>query len=243
MSVQLAPAATAPLTTLAPAAVAGPMTIPIQRSVDAELAAAAAAKAKADQEAAAKAAALAQVGGPTTRPGGRPEPAADEQRAAHRREGKALGLPRRAYVLAVACAMQESQLLNLASSVLPESFDYPHEGSGSDHDSVGPVPAAAQLRLGFGAEPDDSGVRGEAVLQGAGRGRRAGRTWLSPTRSRRYRSRVPGRVRPARVGGAAGRRRVGLTGARWNGVRVDRPARPADPGRSDPPGPSMATAA
>jgi len=52
-------------------------------------------------------------------------------------EGKALGLPRRAYVLAVACAMQESRLLNLASSVLPESYSYPHEGSGSDHDSVG----------------------------------------------------------------------------------------------------------
>jgi hypothetical protein len=52
-------------------------------------------------------------------------------------EGRALGLPKRAYVLAVACAMQESQLLNLASSVLPESYDYPHEGSGADHDSVG----------------------------------------------------------------------------------------------------------
>jgi hypothetical protein len=52
-------------------------------------------------------------------------------------EGKALGLPKRAYVLAVACAMQESNLTNLASSVLPDSFNYPHEGSGSDHDSVG----------------------------------------------------------------------------------------------------------
>jgi hypothetical protein len=52
-------------------------------------------------------------------------------------EGKALGLPKRAYVLAVACAMQESQLYNLASWVLPESMNYPHEGSGGDHDSVG----------------------------------------------------------------------------------------------------------
>jgi hypothetical protein len=52
-------------------------------------------------------------------------------------EGKALGLPARAYVLAVACAMQESQLLNLASDVLPESYQYPHEGAGSDHDSIG----------------------------------------------------------------------------------------------------------
>jgi hypothetical protein len=52
-------------------------------------------------------------------------------------EGKALGLPKRAYVLAVACAMQESNLTNLASNVLPESYNYPHEGAGADHDSVG----------------------------------------------------------------------------------------------------------
>lgn len=51
--------------------------------------------------------------------------------------GKALGLPKRAYVLAVACALQESNLLNLASDALPESYSYPNEGSGSDHDSVG----------------------------------------------------------------------------------------------------------
>ena len=51
--------------------------------------------------------------------------------------GKALGLPKRAFVLAVACALQESNLLNLASAVLPESYSYPNEGSGSDHDSVG----------------------------------------------------------------------------------------------------------
>jgi hypothetical protein len=51
--------------------------------------------------------------------------------------GKAMGLPKRAFVLAVACAMQESRLLNLASSALPESFSYPNEGTGSDHDSVG----------------------------------------------------------------------------------------------------------
>jgi hypothetical protein len=52
-------------------------------------------------------------------------------------EGKALGLPKRAFVLAVACAMQESNLTNLASNVLPESYNYPHEGAGADHDSVG----------------------------------------------------------------------------------------------------------
>nr|WP_228532446.1 hypothetical protein [Micromonospora sp. ANENR4] len=51
--------------------------------------------------------------------------------------GREMKMPRRALVVAVATAMQESDLYNLASDVLPESFDYPHQGSGSDHDSVG----------------------------------------------------------------------------------------------------------
>ncbi|GGR74960.1 hypothetical protein GCM10010169_18680 [Micromonospora fulviviridis] len=51
--------------------------------------------------------------------------------------GLAMKMPRRALVVAVATAMQESDLYNLASDVLPESFDYPHQGSGSDHDSIG----------------------------------------------------------------------------------------------------------
>ncbi|MFY1622251.1 hypothetical protein ACN268_03500 [Micromonospora sp. WMMD735] len=51
--------------------------------------------------------------------------------------GVDLGVPRRGLVVAVATAMQESDLHNLASDVLPESYDHPHQGSGSDHDSVG----------------------------------------------------------------------------------------------------------
>ncbi|GAB3075296.1 hypothetical protein GCM10027186_34050 [Micromonospora schwarzwaldensis] len=51
--------------------------------------------------------------------------------------GRDMRLPRRAMVVAVATAMQESDLHNLASDVLPESFAQPHQGSGSDHDSVG----------------------------------------------------------------------------------------------------------
>ena len=47
------------------------------------------------------------------------------------------GLPARAVTIALATAMQESNLYNLASDVLPESAEYPHQGSGSDHDSVG----------------------------------------------------------------------------------------------------------
>ncbi|WP_408630715.1 hypothetical protein [Micromonospora coxensis] len=51
--------------------------------------------------------------------------------------GVGMGVPRRGLVVAIATAMQESNLHNLASDVLPESFDHPHQGSGSDHDSVG----------------------------------------------------------------------------------------------------------
>ncbi|MBX6752439.1 MAG: hypothetical protein IRY85_22725 [Micromonosporaceae bacterium] len=53
------------------------------------------------------------------------------------RTGQAMGLPARAYVIAVATAMQESQLRNLASTRIPESYQYNAEGEGSDHDSVG----------------------------------------------------------------------------------------------------------
>ena len=51
--------------------------------------------------------------------------------------GREMGLPERAYVIAVACAMQESSLRNLANDSVAESFRYPREGRGADHDSVG----------------------------------------------------------------------------------------------------------
>ncbi|MBQ0901357.1 peptidase M23 [Micromonospora sp. U21] len=53
------------------------------------------------------------------------------------RAGREMGMPRRGLVIAVATAMQESNLYNVASGVLPESQDHPHQGVGWDHDSVG----------------------------------------------------------------------------------------------------------
>jgi len=53
------------------------------------------------------------------------------------RTGRDMQMPRRALIIAVATAMQESNLLNLASGVLPESMNYPNQGVGWDHDSVG----------------------------------------------------------------------------------------------------------
>jgi hypothetical protein len=51
--------------------------------------------------------------------------------------GKQMKLPRRAMVVAIATALQESELRNLANSNLPESMDRPNQGVGRDHDSVG----------------------------------------------------------------------------------------------------------
>jgi hypothetical protein len=51
---------------------------------------------------------------------------------------KGMGLGERAQTIAIATAMQESNLRNLASTRIPESYQYSNgEGEGSDHDSVG----------------------------------------------------------------------------------------------------------
>jgi hypothetical protein len=50
---------------------------------------------------------------------------------------KSMGMSERAQVIALSTAMQESNLHNLASTVIPESYEYTTEGEGSDHDSVG----------------------------------------------------------------------------------------------------------
>ncbi len=66
----------------------------------------------------------------------------DEQQLDHAvtivETGQEMGLPRRAYVVAIATAMQESRMSVLANTNVPHSFDYqPRDGYGRDHDSVG----------------------------------------------------------------------------------------------------------
>lgn len=51
--------------------------------------------------------------------------------------GKQLGVPREAMVIAIMMSLQESTLRMLANASVPASFQYPHDGVGSDHDSVG----------------------------------------------------------------------------------------------------------
>ncbi len=51
--------------------------------------------------------------------------------------GQDLDVSRRGLLVAMMTAMQESDLYNMASGVLPESTEYPYQGIGYDHDSVG----------------------------------------------------------------------------------------------------------
>jgi hypothetical protein len=53
------------------------------------------------------------------------------------RVGKERNLPQRAMVIAIATALQESNLYNQASRAVPESFRYPHQHDSVDADSVG----------------------------------------------------------------------------------------------------------
>ena len=52
--------------------------------------------------------------------------------------GTQAGLPERGIVVALATALQESSLRNLANDqAVPESLNYPNDGTGHDHDSIG----------------------------------------------------------------------------------------------------------
>lgn len=46
-------------------------------------------------------------------------------------------LPERAMVVAIATALQETYLRNLANPKVPASLKLPHDGTGTDHDSLG----------------------------------------------------------------------------------------------------------
>jgi hypothetical protein len=51
--------------------------------------------------------------------------------------GQRAGLPKRAYIVAIATALQETYLRNLANPAYPESLRLSNDGTGYDHDSVG----------------------------------------------------------------------------------------------------------
>jgi hypothetical protein len=79
--------------------------------------------------------------------------------------GKEMGLPRRAFVVAIATALQESNLRVLANPAIPGSMNHPNQGVGYDHDSVG----LFQQRPNWGTtnqlmDPKESARRFYAVL-------------------------------------------------------------------------------
>ncbi|WP_159619135.1 C40 family peptidase [Arthrobacter zhaoguopingii] len=51
--------------------------------------------------------------------------------------GRQLGVPREGQIIAIMMALQESGLRVLANVNVPASREYPHDGLGSDHDSLG----------------------------------------------------------------------------------------------------------
>ncbi|WP_051366758.1 hypothetical protein [Hamadaea tsunoensis] len=85
--------------------------------------------------------------------------------------GQELGIPERGQIVAVATAMQESKLYNLASYVVPESLKYAHEGTGADYDSVGLF--QQRYTTGWGTvksimNPSESAKKFYRALQGVG---------------------------------------------------------------------------
>jgi hypothetical protein len=80
-----------------------------------------------------------------------------------------MGLPKRAAVVAVATAMQESNLRNLANTGLPSSLDIPNDGTGYDHDSVGLFqqrPASGWGPVDQLMEPETSARKFYTALEG-----------------------------------------------------------------------------
>jgi hypothetical protein len=81
--------------------------------------------------------------------------------------GKKMNLPKRAFVIAIMTALQESNLRNLANPNVPGSMDIPNQGVGYDHDSVGLFQQRSSA--GWGSvnqlmDPQDSASRFYGVL-------------------------------------------------------------------------------
>ncbi|MER7280740.1 hypothetical protein ABT369_40540 [Dactylosporangium sp. NPDC000244] len=68
------------------------------------------------------------------------------------RQGRAQGVPEKGLVVAVATAMQESDLYNVASPAVPSSMKLPHDAVSTDHDSVGLFQQRASQ--GWGSVPE-----------------------------------------------------------------------------------------
>ncbi|MGO4145746.1 C40 family peptidase [Paenarthrobacter sp. YAF11_1] len=80
--------------------------------------------------------------------------------------GKQLGVPREAVVIAIMMSLQESTLRILANANVPASFQFPHDGLGSDHDSVGSAQQRPAAGWGTVAELMDISYNARAFYGG-----------------------------------------------------------------------------
>ena len=78
---------------------------------------------------------------------------------------KALGMDQRAGVVATMTAYQESTLLVLANPTVPGSLSYPHQGEGSDHDSIGTYQQRPSMGWGTVAQLMDPGYAAATFLR------------------------------------------------------------------------------
>lgn len=80
--------------------------------------------------------------------------------------GRARGMPDDGIVIALMMSLQESGLKMLANSSVPESMNFPHDGVGSDHDSVGSAQQRPSMGWGSASELMQSTYNAEAFYGG-----------------------------------------------------------------------------
>lgn len=80
--------------------------------------------------------------------------------------GKRMGISEQGQEIALATAMQESNLRNLANSTMPDSLNLPNEGTGKDHDSVGLFQQRPSAGWGTVAECMNTEYAAEAFYKG-----------------------------------------------------------------------------
>lgn len=80
--------------------------------------------------------------------------------------GKQLGIPRSGQIVAIMMALQESSLRMLANPAVPDSLNFPNDGIGRDHDSVGSAQQRPAAGWGTVAELMDASYNARAFYGG-----------------------------------------------------------------------------
>lgn len=80
--------------------------------------------------------------------------------------GRARGVPDDGIVIALMMGLQESNLQMLANRSVPESLEFPHDGVGSDHDSIGSAQQRPSVGWGSIAELMQPAYNAEAFYGG-----------------------------------------------------------------------------